>query len=201
MKISELNPGHLTREQMTKLIFDGISDDGQNGDCIFVFGSNKSTKYRVPKAVELYMDARAPKILFSGGMIWEGQHNKPEALVMKEKSIELGVPRKDILTERESKHTKENILASLVVLDRAFTLHRMKRLLVVTSAYHMRRAYLTLRTYMPQWIEYSLCPADDLTTKQDNWWLHAGGTKRITTESKKIIEYVKNGAIEDDEIM
>ncbi|SDN70856.1 DUF218 domain-containing protein [Paenibacillus sp. yr247] len=200
MRISGLDPDNLTKEQIAKLIFEGIGDDGQSGDCIFVFGSNKSIKYRVPKAVELYKNGRAPKLLFSGGTVWEGQSNKAEALVMMEKAIELGVPDEDILIEKESKHTKENVISSLMILDRAFMLHNLRRILVVTSTYHMRRSYLTLKTYMPKWIEYTLCPVDDQTTRKDNWWLDAEGTKRIETESKKIIEYIRMGAIEDDNI-
>lgn len=64
MMISECNPGQLSHEQITALLYKGISDDGRPGDCIFVFGSNKGAKYRVPAAVQLYKDGRAPMILF-----------------------------------------------------------------------------------------------------------------------------------------
>lgn len=200
MKISELKREQLTDELMTNLLYNNISDDLQNGDCIFVFGSSRAVQYRLPKAVQLYKDGRANKILFSGGVAWNG-NPMPEAMLLKNKAIELGIPDKDILVETISTNTKENILASLIILDRLFELHKIKRLLIVTASYHMRRTYLTLKTYMPNWIEYSLCPADDLNTKRENWFLNEHGRKRVVAESNKIIHYVNLGSIVDDDIL
>jgi uncharacterized SAM-binding protein YcdF (DUF218 family) len=198
MKISELNPNKLTDEQMTNLLFNDIYDDGEKGDCIFVLGSSKAAQYRLPKALQLYREGRASKILFSGGVIWDDKA-LTEASLLKNKAIELGIPEKDILVEKVSRHTKENVLASLLVLDRFFHLHTIKRLLIVTTTYHMRRTYLTLKTYTPSWIEYSLCPAEDQTTKKDNWFLYENGRRRVENESKKIITYVRQGILIDED--
>ncbi|GGH87225.1 vancomycin permeability regulator SanA [Pullulanibacillus pueri] len=199
MKISQLEPEHLTQEQITQLIFNGLEDDQKNGDCIMVFGSSLAHKYRLPKAIELYQHGRAGKLLFSGGVTWKGNAH-PEAICLKERALELGIPEKDILIETLSKHTKENVLASLLVLDRAFNLHHIKRLLVVTTRYHIKRAYLTLKTYMPDWIEFSLCPVDDQLTQEAHWFLTPKGYKRVETEAKKLIQYVQQGVIVDDEV-
>jgi vancomycin permeability regulator SanA len=199
MKISELNPDKLSDKQMANLLYNSINDDLEKGDCIFVFGSHRATKYRLPKAVQLYNEGRANKILFSGGAIWE-DNTFPEAVILKNKAIELGIPEEDILVETASKNTKENIIASLLHLDRFFELHKIKRLLIVTSNYHMRRTYLTLKTYMPSWIEFSLCIAENHATKKDNWFLSEKGRKRVLEESRKIIKYIKWGAIIDDNI-
>ncbi|MCI1590622.1 YdcF family protein [Heyndrickxia oleronia] len=199
MKISELNPDQLTDKQMADLLYNHVHDDMEKGDCILVFGSRLATKSRLPKAIQLYREGRAKKILFSGGTIW-GVGNDSEAILLKKKALELGIPETDILVETESQNTKENIIASLLILDRYFELHKIKRLLIVTSNYHMKRAYLTLKTYMPSWIEYSLCKAENQYTQEDNWFLTEEGRKRVKEESKKIIKYVKWGAIIDDEI-
>lgn len=199
MKISQLKSEDLTDDMMTKLLYDSINDDLQKGSCIFVFGSSKAVEYRLPKAVQLYNEGRANKILFSGGAIWNGQ-SLPEALVLKNRAIELGIPEKDILVETVSTNTKENILASLLILDRFFHLHHLKRILVVTASYHMRRTHLTLKTYMPNWIEYSLCPAEDRNTKKDNWFLNKYGRQRVIAESTKLIKYIQQGAIVDDDV-
>jgi cephalosporin hydroxylase len=200
MKISELDPNNLTDEQMTTLLYRHIHDDFRRGDCIFVFGSSKALEYRLPKAVTLYQEGRANKILFSGGTVWPGTSN-PEAIALKNKAIKLGIPEKDILVETTSQHTKENVLASLLVLDRVFELHKIKRLLIVTTAYHMRRTLLNLKTYMPSWIEYSLCVAEDTNTKMDNWFLNEKGRQRVENETKKLITYIRQGAIMDENIV
>ncbi|MBS4204153.1 YdcF family protein [Lederbergia citrea] len=199
MNISELKPEDLTDELMTRLLYNDINDDLNKGDCIFVFGSSKAVQYRLPKAIQLYNEGRANKILFSGGAVWNG-NALSEAILLKNEAMELGVPEKDILVETDSTNTKENILASLIILDRFFELHKIKRLLIVTASYHIRRTHLTLKTYMPSWIEYTLCPADDLNTKKENWHLNKYGRQRVTVEANKIIKYIKQGAIVDDYI-
>ncbi|GEL77607.1 YdcF family protein [Tenuibacillus multivorans] len=199
MYISELDRENLTDEQMDNLLYSGIKDDGKSGDCIFVPGSSKAVQIRLPKAVQCYEKGRAKKILFSGGVTWEG-FDSPEAVLMKDEAIKLGVPEEDILLEDKALHTKENVLASLLVLDRAFYLHHIKRLIVVTTSPHMRRFHMTLKTYMPNWIDYSLCPANDLKTRKDNWFLSDVGRRRVENEAKKIIDYVKEGVLLDEKV-
>ncbi|WP_156288543.1 YdcF family protein [Oceanobacillus salinisoli] len=199
MFISKLESENLTVQQMTNLLFTGIEDDKNTGDCIFVAGSSTAVHYRLPKAIELYKQGRAPKILFSGGVKWNG-NGLPEAMILKNKAMALGIPEKDILTEDQSLHTLENVLASLLVLSRAFQLHQMERILIVTTAYHMRRLHLTMKTYMPNWINFSLCPAIDQNTRKDNWFRSVEGRKRVEAECTKIINYVKKGALKDEDI-
>lgn len=179
MYISELEAEKLTVHQMTNLLYSGMEDDKKPGDCIFVAGSSKAVQYRLPIAVDLYKQGRASKILFSGGVKWNG-NNFPEAVVLKNKAISLGVAEKDILTEDVSMHTLENVLASLLVLDRAFHLYKIERLLVVTASYHMRRLLLTMKTYMPDWITFTACPANDKNTRKDNWFKSEAGKKTCT---------------------
>ncbi len=198
MRISQLDEARLTNDQMTRLLYD-VHDDGCQGDCILVLGSNHAVQYRVPKAIELYRARRAPKILLSGGATWDRQRF-PEALVMRSAVIAHGIAESDILVETQSKNTKENALCSLVTLDRAFQLHTIRRILIVTTTFHMRRAHLTFKTYMPNWISFSLCPVNDLTTRADNWWLHENGTRRVRDECKTLIGYVRSGYLIDQDI-
>ncbi|MGE7625019.1 YdcF family protein [Viridibacillus sp. NPDC096237] len=197
INISQLHHDKLSDSQLTDLLFKNLVDDYEKGDVIFVPGSSKAVIYRLPKAIQLYNEGRANKILFSGGVIWEGT-NLTEAQLLKQRAIQLGVPEEDILTEGLSLHTKENVLASLLILDRAFELNNIKRILVVTSSYHMRRTHLNLKTYLPDWIQFSICPVDDTTTKVDNWFLTSYGRERVEMEANKIINYVKQGSIMDE---
>lgn len=108
MKISELIHDRLTDEQMTSLLFSNIIDDKEKGDCIFVPGSNKAIEYRLPKGVEMYDQGRANRILFSGGVVWEGT-NMSEALMLKKEALELGVREGDILIEDVSKNIQRKM--------------------------------------------------------------------------------------------
>ncbi|AJQ62806.1 hypothetical protein BTT_61650 (plasmid) [Bacillus thuringiensis serovar morrisoni str. 4AA1] len=199
MYISQLNSKSLTVSQMTNLLFTGIEDDNKNGECIFVVGSREAVRYRLPTAVELYNKRRAGKILFSGGAKWK-RSNFTEAMTLKKEAIILGVPERDILIEDISLNTLENVLASLLVLEREFHLYNINRLLAVTTSYHMKRLYLTLKTYMPSWIKLTLCPANDTVVKKNTWFLSEEGRKFVQTESEKIIRYVKQGSLIDEQI-
>jgi vancomycin permeability regulator SanA len=192
---SQIDVDNITKEQVQKLLFDDMVDDGKSGDCIFVFGSKNAVTYRVPKAVELYKQGRAGKIMFTGGVF-----NTPESKTMKSSAIQSGVLETDIMIETRSKHTKENVLSALLVLDRSIGLHRIKRMLVVTTHYHMRRCLLTLQTYMPDWIEYTICKVDDKVTRADNWWLNEIGTKRVRKEITGLVKYIRQGQIKDFEL-
>ncbi|WP_264805679.1 YdcF family protein [Cytobacillus sp. NCCP-133] len=196
MKISELDPNHLSDKEIAALLYSNLNDDMKMGDCIFVPGSSKAAEYRLPEAVRLYRAGRAKKILFSGGVVWPGS-SLSEAEVLKNKAILMGIPEKDILTEEGSRHTKENVLASMLVLDRAIGLHNISRIIIVTAPFHMRRMLLTMKTYMPTWINYSLVIANDGTTRADNWHSNPCGRKRAEDEAKKIIHYVRSGVLND----
>ncbi|GIP33936.1 YdcF family protein [Paenibacillus sp. J2TS4] len=197
MFISKLDPDRLTRQQMTQLLFDGIRDDGKKGDCIFLFGSRSSK--RVMKAADLYKAGRAPYILLSGGTRW-GEIIPPEAERMRDQIVRLGVPESALLLEAESNHTGENVIASMLVLSRSIGLHKIRRLLVVTSPYHMRRCHLTLLTYMPRWIAYTLCPDERHDGQANNWWMLPKEKERVAQEARSLIRYVKEGMVIDTDL-
>ncbi len=200
MLISEMNPDVMTRDQITKVVFGNkceIDDGTQNGDCIFVFGGTYID--RVEKAVELYKNGRAPYILFTGGDKW-GQRNPPEAVFLRDEAIKRGVSNEAILVEQISNHTKENIMASLIILDRAIGLEKINRMLLVSSPGHMRRCLLMLKTFMPPWYEYVWCPDNRALGQSHNWWTEAEQERRVNDELRKIIGGVKGKYFVDDDI-
>lgn len=199
MKISELDPETLTQDQIARLLYNDLEDDGSQGDCIFVFGSKSGLKYRVPGAVTLYKQGRAPIILFTGGVTGMDS-GLSEAQMMQEAALQAGVSAQDILLETQSTNTTENVIGSLFILQRALGLYRVQKILVVTTNFHMRRCYLTLSTYMPPWVRYTFCPVNDQTTRKDNWWQNEDGNRLAQTEARKLIHYVQEGILVDQEI-
>lgn len=198
MLLSQINENNLDVDLINKILFDIPTDDGLNGDCIWVFGSKTWLEERVQLAVNLYKDKRAPYILFSGGL---GNNGKiAEAIEMKEKAISLGVPKDAILTEEISNNTTENVICSLLVLERKFLLQKIKRLIVISSPFHIQRLSLTLSRYMPKWIKYSYCYDNNSILSKNNWNKSDKTKERIQKETKGIIFYAKNGYIDDKEI-
>lgn len=94
---------------------------------------------RVKAAVDAYRALPGVKIIACGG-ITEG-HRRSEAEVMAQLLMQAGVPQEDILLENESQTTIENFINAARMLGDA----KGKRVLVVTSDYHVRRSVLTAR--------------------------------------------------------
>jgi uncharacterized SAM-binding protein YcdF (DUF218 family) len=105
---------------------------------------------RVDQAVSLYNAHLAPKILLSGGD--DKEDNVNEAETMKKIAIDAGVPVKDILLEKKSTSTYENLLFSQKVLTAA-DLHSA---IIVTDPYANARAGLVASKLQ---YSYSLSPA------------------------------------------
>ena len=201
MWVSKITEEDLTEELIDRLLFEGIEDTGENADCIIVLGSIKATKYRVPVAVEAYRSGRAKKILLCGGAFRDFPEGRlKEAEHMRRGVLELGVPEQDIILEETSENTVENILCSLVELQRAFWLNKVKSVLLVTASYHMRRSLAIAKYLFPPHIEVHACPAEDNNTTRANWRNSELGIQRAKGEALNIVQYVKNGVFQDFEV-
>lgn len=201
MKVSSLKKDDLSNYVVDKILYEGLDDRGENGDCIMVLGSRTAPQYRIPKAVSIYQDKRASKMLLCGGRILETENGHfSEAEIMKRKALELGMLDEGILLEELSMTTKENIICALLELERKFKLSNINKILLVTSNYHMRRCLSMAQTYMPNWIKFSPCPANDINTKRDNWYKSEQGYKKARDEAWKIICYVNEKSIPDFDI-
>ena len=182
-------------------MFSQIEDDGRDVDCIIVLGSIKASQYRVPVAVREYKKGRSSKLMLCGGSVREfAEGNIHEFEHMYNTALSLGVKSDDIILEKRSTNTIENILGALMELQSSLWLNNISRVLLVTTTYHMRRSLAIARYLFPRHIEVIPCPADDNNTKRDNWMNSEEGRKRATSEVKNIIMCVEQGVIPDFEI-
>ncbi|HLU20983.1 MAG TPA: YdcF family protein [Bacillaceae bacterium] len=198
MLISKINVENMTRQQISDFIFNGMEDNGYNGECIFVFGAKSLN--RVKKAAKLFFENRAPFILVTGSGIRWGNAEISEAVWMKEHLIKFGVPENKVILETESSNTTENVVSSLFVLQRKIGLNHIKRILVVSSPFHMRRCLLTLKTYMPRWINYTICPDEREFGQKENWWETEKEKNRVLNEVKSIVRYINEGILLDEKV-
>ncbi|MBQ8496260.1 MAG: YdcF family protein [Clostridia bacterium] len=201
MLVSKIKEEDLTPEIVDRLLFQDLEDTGESADCIIVLGSVKATKYRVPVAVDAYKAGRARKIMLCGGALRDFSVGKcSEAEHMYKAVLELGISEENVILENSSQNTVENILFALVELQRTFWLNRVRRVLLVTTAYHMRRSLAIARYLFPTHIAIIPCPANDNNTRRDNWMNTAVGVERAKGEAMNIIRCVINGVIPDFEI-
>ncbi|MDP4266885.1 MAG: YdcF family protein [Bacteroidota bacterium] len=90
---------------------------------------------RIFQAINLYKTHRISKIMLSSG---EGSIivKNNEALLLKEYLTGIGIPEKDLIIESESHNTHQNAQNSCKLINK----YSYKNILLITSAYHMRRA-------------------------------------------------------------
>lgn len=88
---------------------------------------------RVVYGITLYRQVPGSTIIISGGSGDPKKKGISEAEAMKDTAVSLGVNPKDIVVESESRNTLESALALKKIVGD-------KKVLLVTSAYHMKRA-------------------------------------------------------------
>jgi len=119
------------------------SDSLEKADMLFVFGGANS--HRADEAIKLYKEKYGHKILFTGQKasylknteIAEAEHY---ANIAKNE----GVPINDLILETSAKNTPENVVNSISKLKEINFLPA--KIILITLAYHMRRAYLTFKS-------------------------------------------------------
>lgn len=108
-----------------------VESGAAKADAIVVLGGGHD---RPQRAAELYKSQVAPRIIVSG---------YGDAEIVRRELISFGVPAKAIELEDKSKTTKENAVFTAKLL-RA---EKAKRVVIVTSWYHSRRALNTFEHY------------------------------------------------------
>lgn len=201
MLVSKIKEADLTAQVIDRLLFEGLEDTGETADCIIVLGSVKAAKYRIPVAADAYKAGRARKIILCGGKVREFPEGScSEAEHMHQAALASGVAAEDIILENTSQNTVENIRYGLEVLQQTFGLNEVRRVLLVTTAYHMRRSLAIARHLFPAHIAVLPCPANDNNTRRENWMHSLAGTARVKGEAMKIVSYILDGMLPDFEI-
>lgn len=88
---------------------------------------------RLFHGMRLYRAGKAPRVMLIGGA---AEGSSPEADFMADLLSEFAVPRDKMLLENRSRNTRENGVNAVKIMQE----NGIKKILLVTSAYHMRRA-------------------------------------------------------------
>jgi uncharacterized SAM-binding protein YcdF (DUF218 family) len=143
---------------------------------------NPCLEARVAHASDLYKQGFAKKIIMSGGTDKEDQKN--EALTMKEIAQGLHVPEKDIILEKNSQSTYENILFSKKIMQN----NAVKSVIIVTEPFHSPRAALIAKK---DGLDFSVSPT--LTSQCWQRWTY--GSRFFLREPFAVMYYFLKGRI------
>jgi len=165
----------------------------EQADLIIVFGTRyKEASERVS---ELYRKGYTKTILVSGGENRITHENEAEEI--SKTLISLGVSARDIVREGESTNSLENVLFSEKVIDKIFGWKNIRKILVVTKHYHIRRAMMTLKKHFPNTVQLVPASYDILDFDKGNWHDTVNGREKVMSEWRKIKEYLAKGDIEE----
>lgn len=98
--------------------------------------SGGDTQARTAQAIELYDNGWADLLVFAGAA--QDKSGPSNAEAMKRQAVAAGVPSSSILIDETSETTKQNAANA----TNLFTEHDISSVILVTSAYHQRRAGL-----------------------------------------------------------
>jgi uncharacterized SAM-binding protein YcdF (DUF218 family) len=164
-------------------------------DAIVVLGGSANYKERAREAARLLLEERAPLILLTndnrrGPWSSAEQRNPYFYERAREEIHKAGAPDKsvDVLMNEVSSTYEEAELVKGYAIDNG-----MHSVLVVTSAYHSRRALWTFsRVFRDTGIQVGLkavSPGSD-SPPAATWWLTVRGWRLVPTEYVKMIYYV-----------
>lgn len=125
--------------------------------------SGGDTSARAAEAIDLYQHGWAPLLIFSGAAADKSGPSNAE--VMQKQAIAAGVPSSAIVIETRSENTSENAAETTDILESK----GINSVILVTSAYHQRRASLEFSRRAPD-IEVRNHPVASDDQWNSVWW-------------------------------
>ena len=144
-------------------------------DALIVLGDDNYAADRAFHAAELYREKVAPVVVASGRML---RRNVSIADVMERDLESFGVPAASIV---KLTHSAENTREEAVEAARLIRMRGWKRVLVVTSNYHARRARFIFERVLPANVTLRVSGARDSEFDPSNWWQTRQGQKLFLT--------------------
>ena len=162
----------------------------ESADAIIVLSGSSAYVERTRKAAQLYREGRAPLVLLTddhmrGG--WDNAQQRNPFFVerARDELIKAGVPAERVQTipgVAASTHDEALMIKEYAARE------RLRSVLVITSAYHSRRALRTLRrTLAGTGTTVGIDPAGN--DSEVFWWLRPQGWRNVGGEYAKLIYY------------
>jgi uncharacterized SAM-binding protein YcdF (DUF218 family) len=171
-----------------------VSAELPHADAMVVLSGSSLYQERTGRAAQLFHEGRAPKIILTNDNQPAGWSNELQRnpLFIEREAEELrrvGVPDDEI--ERLPQTVSSTHDEALLLREYAEA-HGLHSLLIVTSAYHSRRALWTFRkVFEGSGINIGLASVlpGERTPQPATWWLHLRGWQEVAGEYLKLIYY------------
>jgi uncharacterized SAM-binding protein YcdF (DUF218 family) len=164
-------------------------------DALVVLSGSSAYVERTQSAARLFTEGRAPRVILTSDPMLSGwseaeQRNPSFTERATEELQRSGVaPDRIEVLPAEVSNTYDE---AVVIRDYALA-HGLRSILVVTSAYHSRRALWTLRrAFQGSGVEvglYAVAPGQQMPAPA-SWWWHPFGWRVVALEYVKLLYYV-----------
>jgi uncharacterized SAM-binding protein YcdF (DUF218 family) len=153
-----------------------VDEPAAQSDALIVLGDDNYAGDRAFHAAELYREGIAPVVVASGRML---RQNVSVADIMQHDLESFGVPAASIV---KLTHRAENTREEAVEVARLIQARHWKRVLVVTSNYHARRARFIFARVLPSSVTLRVSAARDSEFDPSIWWETRRGQKLFASE-------------------
>jgi uncharacterized SAM-binding protein YcdF (DUF218 family) len=150
-----------------------VNEDIYPAEAIVVIGGDHKPQ-RMEQAVDLFNQGYAPVLIISAGTpVLEGTETLPEAEVMRRQALALGFSDDFLIIEDESRTTVENAMFTKTLLEN----EGVESIILVTSAYHSRRARRIFYDVFGEKFRVSTQPAQ--TVNHPLFWVFSAGERPV----------------------
>src|SRR6202451_4597077 len=158
-----------------------VDETPQVSDVIVILSDDNYEADRATRAAQLFRSGMAPRILASGRLL--RPYAGIEELMQRDLKA-LGVPANAIVpVTHRGTNTREEAIADA----QAIAAHGWKKVLLVTSNYHTRRADYIFERTLPKGTELRVVSAPDTEYDPSHWWENRAGLKRFLCETASYI--------------
>lgn len=169
---------YMVRHPLLRLAGDYwvVGDSAQASDAIVILSDDNFSADRAARAAQLFKEGFAPRIVASGRYL---RSYASIAELMQHDLTDRGVPESVII--RFPIHA-EDTLEEAEALSSFLSSRGWKKILLVTSNYHTRRARYIYERILPRGFELRVIAAADSDFDPDNWWRSREGEKLFLHE-------------------
>lgn len=147
---------------------------------VIVAISGGDTPARTAEAIKLYKEGWAPQLIFSGAALDTSGPSNAEA--MRAQALKAGVPDKDIILDTKAIDTAANAAGTLALLT-----SQDKRVILVTSPYHQRRASVEFQKVLGNNVTVVNHPTPYDSAWGPYWWLSPYSWYLVVSEAVKTL--------------
>ncbi len=151
--------------------------------------SGGDTPARASEAIKLFKNGWSDRLIFSGAA--QDKTGPSNAEAMRRQAIKAGVPTDAILTESNSDTTRQNAEQTQALL----TKNNIRTIILVTSAYHQRRASLEFDRSVGGTVKILNHPVPQDDQWSNFWWVTPIGWWLAIGEFFKIIIFYLGGSL------